>query len=58
MAVKSYLTSSIEQTIEVDPRIKEVEEISYETKNGGDDIQIDVTYMDINGKTGSFKGEL
>lgn len=58
MAVKSYLTSSIEQTIEVDPRIKEVEEISYETKNGGDDIQIDVTYMDINGKTGSYKGEL
>lgn len=58
MAVKSYLTSSIDQTIKADPRIKEVEEISYASKNNGDDIQVDVVYTDINGKSGSYKGEL
>lgn len=58
MAVKSYLASSIDQTIKADPRIKTIEEISYASKNNGDDIQIDVTYTDINGKTGNYRGEL
>ena len=58
MAIKSYLTSSIDQTIRADPRIKEIEEISYESKNKGDDLQIDVTYTDINGNTGNYKGDL
>ena len=29
LAVESYLTSSIEQTIKADPRISEVEELSF-----------------------------
>ena len=56
MAVQSYLTSSIEQTIKADPRISEVEEIAF--SGDGDVLRLNVVYTDINGETGSYKGEL
>lgn len=56
MAVQSYLTGSIEQTIKADPRINEVEQISF--RGDGDVLHLEVVYTDINGETGSYKGEL
>lgn len=56
MAVESYLTGSIEQTIKADPRINEVEQISF--RGDGDILHLEVVYADINGETGSYKGEI
>ena len=56
MAVQSYLTGSIEQTIKADPRISEVEQISF--RGDGDILHLEVVYADINGETGSYKGEI
>ena len=54
MAVQSYLTGSIEQTIKADPRISEVEEIAF--RGDGDVLRLEVVYTDINGQIGSYKG--
>lgn len=56
MAVQSYLTGSIEQTMKADPRISEVEEITF--RGDGDVLRLTVVYTDINGETGTYKGEL
>ena len=56
MAVQSYLTGSIEQTIKADPRISKVEQISF--RGDGDILRLGVVYTDINGETGSYKGEI
>ena len=56
MAVQSYLTGSIEQTIKADPRISKIEEIAF--RGDGDVLHLEVVYTDINGETGSYKGEL
>lgn len=56
MAVQSYLTGSIEQTIKTDPRISEIEQISF--RGDGDILRLEVVYTDINGETGLHKGEI
>ena len=56
MAVESYLTGSIEQTVKADPRIEEVEDITF--KGEGDVLKLEISYTDINGNTGSYKGEI
>ncbi|MGP1491251.1 MAG: hypothetical protein ACTTI6_09360 [Treponema sp.] len=56
MAVQSYLTCSIEQTMKADPRISEVEEITF--RGDGDVLRLTVVYTDINGEAGTYKGEL
>ena len=56
MAIQSYLTGSIEQTIQADPRISKIEEIAF--RGDGDVLHLEVVYTDINGETGSYKGEL
>ena len=56
MAIESYLTGSIEQTIKADPRISEVDEITF--KGDGDTLRLEVKYTDINGESGAYKGEI
>lgn len=56
MAVQSYLTSSIEKTVKADPRIREVDHISF--RGDGDILRLDVVYTDINGESGSYSGEI
>lgn len=56
VAVESYLTSTIEQTIKADPRIREVNEITF--YGDGDTLNLEVSYTDINGNEGNYKGEL
>jgi hypothetical protein len=56
LAIDSYLMSSIEQTVREDPRIDRIEEIQFEGK--GDALSISVTYTDINGSRGNYKGEI
>ena len=56
MAVESYLTGSLEQTVKADPRIDEVEEISF--KGDGDNLKLEVVYTDINGNTGTYEGDI
>lgn len=56
MAVESYLTGSIEQTVKADPRIEEVEDITFQGE--GDVLKLEISYTDINGNSGSYKGEI
>lgn len=56
IAVESYLSGSIEQTIRADPRIKEVNELTF--AGDGDKLKLEVVYTDINGDTGTYQGEL
>ncbi len=56
VAIESYLTGSIEQTVKADPRISTIEEITY--KGNNDKLNLEVLYTDINGETGSYKGEI
>lgn len=56
MAMRSYLFSSIEQTVMADPRIKEIEEISF--KGNKSSLAISVEYTDISGNNGIYKGEI
>ena len=56
VAVESYLSGSIEQTIQADPRISEVNELTFE--GDGDKLRLEVVYTDINGDTGMYKGEI
>lgn len=56
MALKSYLVSSIQQTILADPRIDKVDSISF--KLDGDKLAVDVIYTDVNGAQGEYAGAL
>ncbi len=56
IAVESYLSGSIEQTIKADPRIAEVNELTFE--GDGDKLKLEVVYTDINGDTGMYKGDI
>lgn len=49
-ALGSYLTSSIQETVKADPRIKDVEGLRF--RGDGDKLFISLTYTDIEGKTG------
>ena len=56
IAVESYLSSCIEQTIKADPRISEVNELAF--RGDKDRLYLEVVYTDINGETGMYKGEI
>ncbi|MGP1458946.1 MAG: hypothetical protein ACTTKL_06525 [Treponema sp.] len=56
MALESYLTASIEQTIKADPRVSSVEAIK--VTGEGDILRISVIYTDINGNEGTYEGDL
>ena len=56
VAVESYLCGSIEQTIRADPRIQEVNELTF--RGNGDKLELEIVYTDINGNTGTYKGDL
>lgn len=54
MAIGSYLTASIEQTVKEDPRIDRIDDIQFEGK--GDRLYINITYTDINGNQDLYGG--
>ena len=54
MALESYLTASIEQTVKADPRVSSVEAIK--VAGDGDILRISVIYTDINGNEGTYEG--
>ena len=56
MAINSYLMGSIERTVNEDPRIERIEDISFEGK--GDVLLITVTYTDINGNQNKYQGAI
>jgi hypothetical protein len=56
LAVDSFLLGSIEQTAYQDPRIERVDDINFQGKK--DNLNIAVTYTDINGNQDTFKGEI
>lgn len=56
IAVESYLSGCIEQTIKADPRIAEVKELTFE--GHGDKLILEVVYTDINGNSGMYKGDI
>ncbi len=56
LAVESYLISAITQTVQADPRISSIKEIS--VKGSGDKIYITISCEDINGEASSFEGEV
>lgn len=56
MAVQSYLLAAIEQTLKEDPRIAEVNGVSF--RGNGDRLYIEVEYTDINGGSGKYRGEI
>lgn len=56
MAMRSYLLSSIEQTVKADPRIKDIEEISF--KGNKSALELEITFTDINGNDGIYTGEI
>lgn len=56
IAVESYLSGCIEQTIKADPRISEVNELTF--RGDGDKLILEVVYTDINGNTGMYKGDI
>jgi len=56
VAIDSYLFSSIERTVEEDPRIEKIEEVTIEGR--GDALFVSVDYLDINGNPGTYEGEI
>lgn len=56
IAVESYLSGCIEQTIKADPRVSEVNELTF--KGDNDKLVLEVVYTDINGQTGIYKGDI
>lgn len=56
LAVESYLTSAIMQSVMADPRIASLNEISF--TGDGDKLHLLISYHDINGDTGVFEGEI
>lgn len=56
VAVESYLSGSIEQTIKMDPRVAEVNELTF--RGNRDQLMLEVVYTDINGDTGMYKGDI
>jgi hypothetical protein len=55
-AIGMYLLSSIEQTMNEDPRIERIDDIQVEGR--GDKFHINVTYTDINGNQNSYAGDV
>lgn len=56
MAMRSYLLSSIEQTVKADPRIKDIEGISF--KGNKSALELEIAFTDINGNDGIYMGEI
>jgi len=56
VAIESYLSGSVEQTVLADPRVLELNELTF--KGDGDKLMLELAYTDINGDTGMFKGEI
>jgi hypothetical protein len=56
MAINSYLWSSIEQTIKEDPRIKEINNITF--KGQKDSLYITINYTDSNDNQNSYTGKI
>lgn len=56
VAVESYLSGSIEQSIKADPRISGVNELTF--AGDGDSLKIEVAYTDINGEPGMYRGDI
>ena len=56
MAVESYLASAITQTVQADPRVSSLEEITLE--GDGDRLNVAISWEDINGEQGAFEGEI
>jgi hypothetical protein len=56
MAISSYLLSSIEQTAKEDPRIKEIQEITFKGKE--DSLYISVIYTDSNDNQETYTGKI
>lgn len=56
IAVESYLSGCIEQTVNADPRIEEVNELTF--RGDGDKLMLEIVYTDINGDTGMYKGDI
>lgn len=54
IAAASYISTAVEQTIMEDPRVQNIENISWEGVESG--IAINVTYTTFSGLTTSFKG--
>lgn len=54
--LNTYILASIQETIEADPRVLTVEEITYVGK--GDKLDIKVNYTDINGIKQNFAGQI
>ena len=56
MAVESYLASAITQTVQADPRVSSLEEITLE--GDSDRLNVAISWEDINGEQGAFEGEI
>lgn len=56
LAIESYLTSAITQTVQADPRIDSLDEITIEGE--GDSLRVAISYTDINGEMSAFEGEI
>jgi LysM repeat protein len=55
-AGKAYILSSVEQTVAADPRVSEVEGISF--TGAGDSMDVNVVYRDINSASGNAAGRI
>lgn len=56
-AISSYVTSSIQQTLLMDPRIEEIEELEWESKSD-DKLYIKIVYRTITGNQSSYYGTI
>ena len=56
MAVESYLASAITQTVQADPRVSSLEEITLEGE--GDSLHVAISWEDTSGERGSVEGEI
>ena len=54
--IESYLLTSIYNTVMQDPRIKSIESLSY--VGNGDQLEIDLKYIDINNRVRSYGGTI
>ena len=56
MAVESYLAGAITQTVQADPRISSLDEITIEGE--GDRLRVKISWEDADGEQGAFEGEI
>ena len=56
MAVESYLAAAITQTVQADPRVSSLNEITLE--GNGDKLHVAISWEDINGEECAFEGEI